>query len=50
MKAKALRATCFTLAILVWALFVAAADLNLWKGHGCVIDAGVECTQETESK
>ncbi len=50
MKSKALKATCFTLAILVWALLVAAAGLNLCKGHGCVIDAGIECTQETASQ
>jgi hypothetical protein len=50
MKTKALKATWFTLAILVWTLFIVAADLNLWKEHGCVIDAGAECTQVIEMK
>lgn len=50
MKTKTLRVACFTLAILVWAVLAAAAGLNLWKEHACVIDAGVECIQETESK
>ena len=50
MKTKALRVTCFILAILVWAVLVAAAELNLWNKRGCVIDAGIECTQVIESK
>ena len=50
MKTKALRVTCFTLAILVWAVLVAAADLNLWKEHGCVIDTGSECIQVIGTK
>ena len=50
METKALKATCLTLAILVWAVFIVAADLNLWKEHGYVIDAGGECTRAIETK
>ena len=50
MKTKELKATCFILAILVWTVFIVAADLNLWKEHECVIDAGGECTQTIETK
>jgi hypothetical protein len=45
-----LKAAWLTLAVLAWTVFIVAADLNLWKEHGCVIDAGGECTQATETK
>ena len=50
MKTKSLRVTWAVLAILVWAVLFVASGLTLWREHGCLIDAGVECTQKTESK
>jgi len=50
MQTKILKTTGFALAILVWVALVAVGGLGLWKRHGCVIDAGTECTQAMESK
>jgi hypothetical protein len=50
MKTKSLRVTWVTLAILVWATLFVASGLTLWKERGCLINAGIECTEWTESE
>ena len=50
MRSKSLKVTWVVLVILVWAVLFLASGLSLWKKHGCLINAGLECTQLTESE
>ena len=50
MRRRTLKVIGFVLGIVVWAALVLAAGLSLWERHGCMIDAGLECTQEIASK
>ena len=50
MRTRSLKVTWVVLVILVWAVLFLASGLTLWKEHGRLINAGVECTQLTESE
>ena len=50
MRTKSLKVTWVALAILVWAFLFVASGLTLWKEHACLINAGIECTEWTESE
>jgi hypothetical protein len=50
MRTKSLRVTWVVLVIWGWAVLFVASGLTLWKERGCLINAGIECTEWTESE
>jgi len=50
MRTKSSKVTWVALVILVWAVLFVASGIALWKEDGCQINAGVECTELTESE